>query len=244
MILGYSFLTILAIVLLFVAALYLGALVPVNRKFQLLENGIDIFVSTNGMHLDFIVPAQNKLMDWTQIVDSRPFKKPLQEYTYLGIGWGAPEFYLELETWDNVPFDVGFRALAIPSPTIMHLIGYDELPYQDLKVRKITISPSQYLHLCSYIYNSFKLDEENRIQLIPGAGYTENDNFYHAEGNYHLFHTCNYWINKGLKKIGVYAPVWSPLEKRVLYQLDKLDAQTITTSEYAFEVPVKTAEVF
>lgn len=242
-VLGYVLLVIFGFLSLFIVALGLGTIIPVNRKFRPIKNGIDIFVTTNGMHIDFIVPTRNKLRDWTQIIDSQGFKKKLLDYPYLGIGWGAPEFYLELESWDNLPFDIAFRALAIPSSTIMHVIGYDELPVEELKVKKISISSNQYIDLCRFISSSFKRNEQNDLLLIPDVGYTENDNFYHAHGVYHLFHTCNYWINKGLKQIGVYAPIWSPLDKGILYQLDRLDAKTRATAEKTLPIQIKAEEV-
>ena len=112
--------------------------------------------------------------------------------------------------------------MFIPTPTIMHVIRYDELPQEELRIEKISISKNQYLHLCSFIFNYFALNEKQEIELIPNVGYNANDNFYHANGVYHAFHTCNYWVNKGLKKIGVRTALWSPLDKGIFYQLEKV----------------------
>ena len=40
-------------------------------------------------------------------------------------------------------------------------------------------------------------------QLIKGKGYSDYDNFYEANYNYHLFKTCNTWTNESLKVAGV-----------------------------------------
>lgn len=219
---GGLILLVILIVVTYLLLLPIGTLIPVNRKFKPVKNGIDIFVSTNGMHVDYIVPTQNQLFDWTRIIDSTPYDKPLTDYPYLGIGWGDPGFYLELETWDKLPFSIAAKALLYPTPTIMHVTGYDTLPYDTLRVEKITISPSSYVHLSSFIYNAFRLDPNQNLDLIPEVGYTPHDNFYQAHGVYHAFHTCNYWINKGLKRIGVRTALWSPLEKGIFYQLDRI----------------------
>ncbi|MEM8910114.1 MAG: TIGR02117 family protein, partial [Bacteroidota bacterium] len=196
---------------------------PVNRKYRhVQEGGVNIFVSTNGMHTDFIVPTQHSLFDWSQIISSRPFDKALQDYPYLGIGWGDPGFYLELEAWNKMTAKLATRAMLIPTSTIMHVTGYDQLPKQKLRVEKIAISKSQYVHLCSFIYSAFALKSNQEIDLIPNVGYADNDNFYKANGVYHAFHTCNYWVNKGLKKIGVRTALWSPLDRGIFYQLDKV----------------------
>jgi hypothetical protein len=34
--------------------------------------------------------------------------------------------------------------------------------------------------------------------------------FYHANGTYHLFDTCNNWANTALKRTGVKTALWSP----------------------------------
>ncbi len=64
------------LLLMFVAYLILlpiGTLIPVNQNFRHAENGVDVFVSTNGMHVDFILPTRNPLFDWSTIIDSQPF---------------------------------------------------------------------------------------------------------------------------------------------------------------------------
>lgn len=225
--LGSLLLFVLVIVLTYVILLPIGTIIPVNRKFASTKNGIDIYISTNGMHVDFIVPTQHQLFDWTKIIDGTPYEKSLSAYDYLGIGWGDPGFYLELESWDKLPLKIAARAMLIPTPTIMHVTGYNELPTDTLRVEKITISPSSFVHLNSFIYNSFALNKDQQIDLIPAVGYTPHDNFYQAKGVYHAFHTCNYWVNKGLKRIGVRTALWSPFDRGILYQLEKVKSSPL-----------------
>lgn len=235
---GGLLLLIILLVVTYLLLLPIGTIIPINRKFKPVRNGVDIFVSTNGMHVDYIVPTRNQLFDWSKIIDSSPYAKSLTEYPYLGIGWGDPGFYLELETWDKLSFKIAAKALLYPTPTIMHVIGYDSLPGETLRVEKISISPSSYVHLSSFIYNAFRLDPDQKLDLIRGVGYTADDNFYQAKGVYHAFHTCNYWVNKGLKRIGVRTPLWSPLEKGIFYQLDKIKATPILDAPLS-STPIK-----
>ncbi len=224
-VIGYILLAIAVFIILFLLMIPIGSWITVNRKFKNISTGIDIYLSTNGMHIDFIVPTQNHLFDWSTITDSTPFAKSLRDYPFLGFGWGDPGFFLELEAWDKLTFKIASRALLIPTPTIMHIIGLEALPKvpeEKSKVEKVTINPSQYLGLCSFIYKAFDLDKKHKTKLIPDVGYTEHDNFYHAKGRYHAFHTCNYWVNKGLKKIGVRTALWSPLDRGIFYQLKKI----------------------
>ena len=225
-IIGGIFLLGLSIILLYFLLLPLGSLIPVNLKYRPAEKGIDIYLTTNGMHTDFVVPTKNYLFDWTQIVDSRPFAKNIADFPHLGIGWGDWGFYIELDAWENLSAKLAAKTLLNPkTATIMHITGYEQLPFDTLRVEKVSLSSSQYLHLCSFIYNAFALKDNQEIDLLPDLGYTENDNFYKAHGTYHAIHTCNYWVNKGLKKIGVRTALWSPLDKGIFYQLEKIKPQ-------------------
>jgi len=223
--------TILVLMIGYLLMFAIGYYVGVNRKYKPSDNGVDIYISTNGMHTDFIVPTQNKLFDWTSILDSRDYNRSLADFSFLGIGWGDYGFYLELEAWNKLTPKLAAKAMLLPNtPTLMHVTGYDHLPTEKLKVRKIALSKKQYLHLCSFIYNDFDISEDQQVQLLPGVGYGENDNFYKAHGSYHALHTCNYWVNKGLKKIGVRTALWSPLDKGIFYQLDKVKMPALSAS--------------
>jgi 3-dehydroquinate synthetase len=58
----------------------------------------------------------------------------------------------------------------------------------------------------------------NQPQFIKTeAVYGEFDAFYEANGNYHLFHTCNTWANNGLKAAHQKAAIWTPFESGIFY---------------------------
>lgn len=177
------------------------------------------------MHTDFILPTKNEIFDWTQIIDSQYYETTLQENTHLGIGWGDKAVYLDIATWGELTFKMGLTTLFLPTPTILHITAYPTLPNSEIKISKTTISQNQYLQLCEFIMAYFKIDSNQEIQYIENAGYTANDNFYHAIGKYHAFVTCNTWVNKGLKKIGVRTPLWTPLDKGIFYQFDRIRAE-------------------
>lgn len=230
-VLGFTLLLFIILVLVYLLLLPLGALIPVNLKYRPAQNGIEVFLSTNGMHVDFILPTQNHLFDWTAIIDKQPFAKKIGAYPYLGLGWGDWNFYIELDKWENLSPQLAAKALLNPNtPPLMHITGYEQLPYDSLKVAKVLLSHSQYLQLCDFIYTAFALDKNKAIDLLPNLGYTEHDNFYKAHGSYHAFHTCNYWVNKGLKKIGVRTAIWSPLDRGIFYQLGKIKSTPFSKS--------------
>jgi len=222
-ILGGVLLLLLGVILLFLLCIPLGAVIPRNLDYRPVKNGVDIYLTTNGMHTDFVVPTKNLLFDWTKIINSQPFEKNLIDYPFLGLGWGDWNFYVELDAWENLSAKLAAKALLNPkTQTLMHVTGYTKLPYETLKVKKVAISNQQYLELCNFILSGFALKMDNSIEFLPNLGYTEHDNFYKGKGAYHALHTCNYWVNKGLKKIGVRTALWSPLDRGIFHQLEKI----------------------
>lgn len=206
-------------ILLYLVLIPIGGLIPINRKFQFAAHGVDIFLSTNGMHTDFILPTNHPLFEWKQVLESRPYAKNLSDYPYLGIGCGDRAFYLELISWAELTPRIAAEAMLLPTTRIMHITGYETLPEKNLQVKRIRISEHQYQQLCAFILQSFAKEKTGNVQLIPNKGYTIHDNFYQGTGIYHAFNTCNYWVNQGLKKIGVRTSLWSPLDRGIFYQL-------------------------
>jgi len=198
-------------------------IIPHSRNFRPPVTGVPIYLSTNGMHTDFVLPTKNELFDWTQFINKENFKSNLKSSTFLGIGWGDRAIYLDIAEWSEVTFKMGLKTLLLPTDSILHITAYESVPItDDLVVKKTIISNQQYLQLCQFILTYFKVNHKQNVQLIKDAGYTENDNFYHANRKYHAFFTCNTWINKGLKIIGVRTPLWTPVDKGIFYQFEKI----------------------
>ncbi len=200
----------------------LGLLIPINRKYHPIKNGVEFYIATNGLHTEFILPAIHSSYDWTETLHPASYHMESAQTFYFGIGWGDKAIYLDLEDWNQLTFAKGFRCLFIPSSSIMHIKSYEEVPFEEYQIEKISISSSQYTQLCDFILASFALDEQQKVQLIENSGYTNKDNFYHAIGKYHAFQTCNFWVNKGLKKVGVRTTLWTPIDKGLFYQLKKV----------------------
>lgn len=217
---------LLSLLLLYLLFFVLGYFIPVNHHYQQADEGIDVFFSSNGMHIDILLPTQTNLLNWSDYINSTGFDKTLDQYPYLSLGWGDFGFYLELESWDKLSAKIAFNALFKPkTPTLMHVSGYQSIPYNDFKIAQLTLSKQEYMALCSYIFSYFKTDASGQLKLLANKGYTENDNFYEAKGSYNALHTCNYWVNKALKKTGIRTALWSPLERGVFYHLEKIAEQ-------------------
>lgn len=190
-------------------AVLLGS-IAVNTDWEESEQGVDVFLRTNGVHVDLVLPLNNAQWDWRQLVPASDFMSaPAQ---YVSFGWGDQGFYLETPNWSDLKASVALKAIFWPSTTALHVTYLNDRPLVNEHSRKIRLSPSEYEALVQYIANSF-VQTNGRVQRIDCCQYPGwNDNFYAAQGAYHLLNTCNEWANQGLKTAGVRVPVWSPFD--------------------------------
>lgn len=198
------------------AALILG-LVPVNADWQPPESGTAIYVWSNGVHTDFVVPVRSPGRDWTAFA-------PLANGNHAGqgwvqFGWGDRGFYLETPTWSDLSVATTLRAIFWPSPAVLH-VGYLWQPPLESEVCiRLVLTDAQMKTLAQCIEAAFCRDDSGHRQRIPGASYHADDEFWEANGSYHLFYTCNSWANSVLAEVGVCTPVWSPFHYAIFYQL-------------------------
>lgn len=220
--LGKIVLGLLCVTAVYFLMTFLLSWIPKHRKFQNADEGVEIFVISNGVHTDFVLPTSALAQTWWDLINIKDFEFSKEQLKYMGFGWGDRGFYLDTPTWAELKFKTAVNAVLIPSPTLMHIKGF-ECPPSDYKhFEKLTITEIQFSKLCQYILKSFYRNENDEIIHLPNKGYSANDNFYLAKGSYHAFNTCNYWVNKGLRKIGVRTPIWTPVDRGIFYQLRKL----------------------
>ena len=200
----------------------LAVVIPVNRNFKNKINGVTCYLSSDGIHTDFILPTTNQFFDWRKLLDINDYQNKIPEDSYLGLGWGDRGFYLDIPTWNDLTFKVAARAMLLPTESLMHVIAHDSVPTDKKKLIELNLSSDEYLRLCAFISGYFKLTEEGELMHLNGKGYTPNDNFYMANQKYHALNTCNYWINKGLITTGVRTSIWSPVDWGLFFQLRRI----------------------
>ena len=217
---GSFLLVILFLLLAYSLLLLLGTLIPARTHFKPTEEGVDIYIHTNGMHASFILPAKHTTFDWTHLILPELFEIKGSTDTFLGIGWGDRAIYLDIVEWSELTVGLGFRTLFLPTTPIMHINAYHSLPTTNILHTRV--SNTQYLTLCEFIHQTFALDQTKQLKLIPGKGYTQNDQFYEAVGKYHAFNTCNTWANRGLKQAGIRTASWTSIDRSIFYQFRKI----------------------
>lgn len=179
---------------------------------------ITIYVMSNGVHTDLVLPTKTEFIDWSTVF---PFENTLgkREYSkFIAIGWGDKGFYLNTPEWKDLKASTAFIAATGIGETALHITYYNNIPLDDL-TKPIQISEEQYKKLIEYIENSIELGSDSKPQLIEtSAQYGQNDAFYEAHRSYSIFFTCNSWTNDALKTAGIKASKWVAFDKGILYQ--------------------------
>lgn len=205
------FLTFLGFVFLYLIAVFTLSKITVNQEYNT-NPEVEIYIITNGVHTDIVVPTKNDQIDWSKLVQFQNTKIADSTYKYLALGWGDKGFYLETPEWSDLKASVAIKAATGLSTTAIHTTYYKKM-IQANDCKKIMLSKEQYFRLIKYISNSFKKDASgNYLNIKTDANYGKTDAFYEANGSYSLFQTCNTWANSALKTSGQKCCFWTALD--------------------------------
>ncbi len=138
----------------------------------------EIYIHDNGIHVDIIIPTENG--------------------EYAAYGWGSKVFFMEVPTWDDLTYSVGFQALFLKPASCIRVDRYYRY---NPEWKTIDLSKEQLRKIKVEIDYQFKYDDSgNKIHI--------KDNFYEAEGYYCAFNTCNTWTNRIIKSAGLKAKLY------------------------------------
>ena len=173
--------------------------VTVNDKEAAIdEPKVEIFILSNGVHTDIVVPVKNDTFDWSKQIQFEHTIAKDSTAKYLAIGWGDRGFYLETPTWADLKVSTALKATTGLSSSALHTTFYKSMK-EDAYCKKIQISTRDYQNLVVFINDSFEKKSGETIKIETDAVYGKNDIFYEAKGSYSLFYTCNSWANQALK---------------------------------------------
>nr|WP_294935604.1 TIGR02117 family protein [uncultured Flavobacterium sp.] len=215
-IIAWTFLGIVTFLLLYILSVLGISRISVNSDLAKAEEGIIIYLRTNGVHTDIAVPVVNDIKDWRDEIRFDQTKANDTLANYIAFGWGDKEFYLNTPEWSDLKASTAFKAAFNLSTSAIHTTFYRSLS-EDENCKRIVISKENYQKLVGFISESFHRDNENKVEWISGHSYGKNDAFYEAKGSYNLFYTCNTWTNDALKAASQKASLWTVYDKGILY---------------------------
>ncbi|WP_010229311.1 TIGR02117 family protein [Gillisia marina] len=207
--------TLLMLLLLYFLAAFIGSLVRINKDEGISEEEYKIFLMSNGIHTDIVLPTKTDIIDWSEIV--KPEHTVSKKNTnYISFGWGDLEFYKNTPEWKDLSFYSAINALFLKSPAALHVTFIEDISQKE-NVISLKVSREQYRDLVNYIQTSFEYDTMGNTQPIPNLHYNNSDVFYRSKGSLNLFNTCNTWVNNALKTSGLKACLWTPFADGILF---------------------------
>lgn len=186
------------------------SLIPVNTRKGAVPSK-EIYLSTNGIHLDVVIPRSYLSPD---LLDGLLSEKG---ENYFAFGWGDKNFYINTPTWGDLTLKNALSALLWNSPSLIHLTRYRRIQEEWVAV---PVTDAQLAALNANLNQGFAVAENGKKMLLPEPGYYHNDAFYAATGHYHAFRTCNSWINDLFKASGLKTSLWTPYDFGVMWWYD------------------------
>ncbi len=197
------------------AAGLLGGSIPANAGWRPPVRGITIYVETNGVHTDLVVPVAAAGIDWRDLVRPEDIADPRYAgYDHLAFGWGEQRFYLETPTWADVRPGTVIAAAIGSDRTLVH-VEHLPTPAVGADVRPIVLRPGEYRRLSAFIRASFApVPSGARPKIFRGYG--DYDAFYSGSRRYDALMTCNAWTGQALRAAGVRVGAWTPFAVTVM----------------------------
>lgn len=173
----------------FVLAIAL-ALVPGSRAAAVDGDPVEIHVVSHGWHTGIVVPVDDRTLA------ACPPLAALGSHRALEIGWGDEGFYRA----ESISLGTTLRAIAIPTPTVLHVVGIDRpvaerFPYADIV--RLSIGAAEYEAMLASIADTFA------SEVPVGPGIYGESRFFTARGKYWFPNTCNVWTLRTLATAGV-----------------------------------------
>ena len=182
--------------------------VSVNEDVAENHGEIPIYILTNGVYTDIVLPIKNDYHDWSTQLKFEHTKSKDTTYQYVALGWGDKGFYLETPTWADLKASTAIKAASGLSTSAMHVTFYKHLK-ENQSCKKLQVSLENYKKLIAFINESFQTKSGEFLKIETNAVYGKHDVFYEANGSYSLFYTCNSWANQVLKSANQKAALWT-----------------------------------
>ncbi len=207
---------LLMIGLYFVSALA-GSFIPANSDWKELDQGIPIFVETNGVHVSLIVPISAAGEDLSDLIRPEHLNDTNLYGTHAMIGWGHRNVYRNARTWADVRSgDIASAIIGSDETTlhIYHLIDPRPAPHR----KRFLVSQQQFRSIIASVRSTFRLTADGRSTAYQAYG--PNNLFYDSKGHYSAYTTCNEWTGAVLRKAGVRMGKWTPMPGGVMRWFD------------------------
>lgn len=198
--LGAAFL----VVVLYLAAAGVGALIPGRATDWPAGEDVQIGLLYGPIHVDFLLPATAETRAALDFARAGGVRVEGGDVGYFIVGWGARDFYTTTPQWADLSARATIRAIAgdasvLRVDTVSPEIAVDTVP-------RISLSQAQYTALLAEITATARTP----VRGLEVQGHRPTSGFVEAEGRFHILRTCNTWIGRSLRRAGVPVGAWTP----------------------------------
>lgn len=214
----YGLIAVLAFVLSYVLIAELCTWLPRNQDFA--NNGpILIYVHSNGVHTDLVLPVRSLELDWRTLFEARhfPHSPAVQSADWILLGWGDEGFYLNTPSWSDLKLGTALRALSGNAGTLLHVEYLSEAQRQRYPMHPLWIDAERLRTLTRFVRDSATMDD-GEAQSVAGH-YSNSDAFFRAKGHYSLLQTCNTWTGAALAQARIQVSAWPPFAHNLMRSL-------------------------
>lgn len=205
-------LAIAGFVAMYLTAGLVGAALVANPRRREPAQGVTIWVESNGIHTDLVMPKRAAGVDWRSVFEADAIGDPrFAGHEFVAIGWGERRFFLDTPTWWDVRAQTVVAAALGSNETVLH-VEHVARPVEGERVQRVVLREAEYRRLAEFVRAS--LAEER-----PVRGYGNYDAFYSARGRYDALRTCNTWTGAALRVAGVRVGRWTPFPATVSWWL-------------------------
>lgn len=206
---------LLSLPLVYLAAAFLLGLAPAAPAGRTAFDGVEIFLVSNGWHVDLVLPMRQDDQDWQADLPPHDFQAADPQAAWIAIGWGDRAFYLETARFEDMRPLTAAKAMLGLGPAVLH-VTYARRPAPGPTIARWVIGRDQHRRLVAHLADAFRRRADGRLIAVPGSGYGPADLFYEAKGAWGLRLTCNEWIARALRQAEIPAPLWAPLPEPML----------------------------
>lgn len=213
---------LLAVPALYLLVALIGSLIPVNRGWAEPDQGVTVYLASNGVHADIVMPVRALGLDWAPLLPKSDFAAADPAAQWIAFGSGEQRVYLDTPTWWDITPRTIWSALTGGS-RVMHVEYAASPAYAG---REIRLRPEEYRRLWAAIRADFDLSVQGRPKRIDHPGYGPADAFYRATGKASALRTCNSWAADKLRLAGVKTSLWPPFVQGLTWRYRRLGQST------------------
>ena len=170
-----------------------------------------IHLVSGPIHYDILLPANDHTKEAFAFLKSAGVPIDQNNVHWIMLGWGAKGFYIETKEFSDMRVGTVVRAIT-GDDAVMRFAAVGPLP--EMKFETLSLNDDEFHLLVDNILASLKSRDP-----IPGAGYTNSDAFFHANGRFNILSTCNVWISNLFAKSGLAFGRWTPIRLSVSLSL-------------------------